>query len=102
MKRVLIVLGLVAAASAGAYGQSKLTPERPSNDPIQEGVAYQAGFCGTGIYASMEMKVTKRLNNGWFEAEYGQVNRQTGSMGENAPILRFNQAQLCYVKPIVR
>ena len=102
--RALMVAGLVTAAGAGAYGQTLLKPEKPSADPIQVGVTYAASFCsGTGSFGvRFDMRVTKILNDHWFEADYGTFNKETGAFYASSPETgRFNLAVLCYVKPIV-
>jgi hypothetical protein len=105
MKRVLMVLALVIAAGAGAYGQSKLKAEPPSIYPIQAGIAYQASFCGgtaARFGASFDMRVTKQLADGWLEVEVGTLRKDIGEFYEDSPFTaRINQARLCYVKPIV-
>lgn len=107
MKRVLAIASLVFAAGAGAYGQSLLKPEKLSLDPIQIGVMYEASFCGgTGSFGvRFDMRVTKVLNDRWFEADYGSLNKETGafyaSPASTVATGRFNLAVLCYVRPIV-
>lgn len=104
MKRVLMVLALVAAAGVGAYGQTKLKPEPRSIYPIQSGVAYQASFCGTAnspFGASFDMLVTDHLAEGWLEVTVGQLAKNTGEFSYGSFKARINQDRLCYVKPIV-
>jgi hypothetical protein len=106
MRRVLAILGLVFAAGAGAYGQSLMKAEKPSLDAIQVGALYNASFCGgTGSFGvRFDMRVTKLLNDHWFEAEYGNFRKDVGAFqdyGSGVETGRFNQAVLCFVKPIL-
>jgi hypothetical protein len=104
MKRVVMILGLVAAAGVGAYGQTKLKTEPKSIYPIQSGIAYQASFCGTAnspFGASFDMLVTEPLAEGWLEVTVGQISKDTGQFNVGAFKARVNQDRLCYVKPIV-
>ena len=103
LTRVLMVLALIAATGAGVYAQSLLKAEKPSLDPIQVGVTYAASFCsGTGSFGvRFDMRVTKILNDHWFEADYGNFNKDRGDFGYPPQTGRFNEAVLCYVNPIV-
>jgi hypothetical protein len=106
--RVLVILGLVAAAGIGAMAQTARDGRFPSNDAVNEGGTYRASLCadkvwlpsaayGTGFY----MHVTKRLNSDWFEAEVGPLPYPADSkMTSPVEIIRINQTSLCYVKPL--
>lgn len=59
-------------------------------------------FCsGTGSFGVMfDAHVTRFLNDGWFEAEYGHLNSEQQFYSNPPAVGRFNLARVCYVKPI--
>ena len=118
MKRVAMILAVILAGGAGAYATTVSMQERPSNEPVQIGVMYQASFCnsrdtplmdlGLGV-SPIYIRVTRELNRGWIEAQYASypqgldlvaVAADPYNRNHQPLTARINLSLLCMVKPV--
>jgi hypothetical protein len=104
-----MVLGLVAAAGAGAYAQTSRNTVVQAFEPFNYKEFYSASMCaektyiGNGSVASnFVMHVKRPLANNWYEADVSsRVDPATNALQEPVETIRINAAHLCFVKPIV-
>jgi hypothetical protein len=108
MRRVLVVLGLVAAAGVGAYGQAARGAVVQNFEIFNYNSVYLASMCADKTYvgsggtaAAFMMRPVRPLANNWFEAEVAStVDSLSNHVSGQFDTIRINLAQLCYVKPM--